>query len=209
MDSKKGCGLGGIIAIIILVVLFIVLKEYLLFILIAIGVIIAAFVILLLVLNKKDKAKAEEKELLNGNISERITAYRKLVSELMHFYYNIHDKEVKLILRKIEKAALKMIDVIKADPRDADKAGRFMRTSLDGAKRIMDSFRRLEKAPESSENVAKAKADAVSSLNRIIDAFEHQTKKLYDNDVMNMDVETEVLNKTLDEQWPKEKTEEE
>lgn len=204
MDSNKGCGIGGIIFIVLVVLGLIVFNNFWKIILIVFGVIAAIIITIVVVSSKKDKTNKEERELANGGLSAKIASFRKMLSKLMHYYYNIHDKEVKTLLKSIEKATNKMIDTIKQDPRDIDVAGRFMRTSLDGAKRIMDSYKRLENAPDGSEDIKNAKTAAVKSLNKIIETYKHQNQKLYDNDILSMDVETEVLNKTIDEQWAKE-----
>jgi len=201
MNSNKGCGIGGIIFVVLVILGLVIFKNFWKVILIGSGAVVIIVVVIILISSKKDKQIKEDRSIASGGLSEKITAYRKMLSELMHYYYNLHDKEVKTLLKKIEKATNKMINTIKQDPRDADTAGRFIRTSLDGAKRIMDNYKRLEKAPEGSEQIDNAKSEAEKSLKKIIEAFKHQNQKLYENDIMSMDVETEVLNKTIDEQW--------
>ncbi len=202
MDTSKGCGFGGIIVIILLAIALFIFKDLWKVILIAIAAVAAIIIILVVVLSAKRRKEIASQAAEDGNASEKVAVYRKLLSNLMHYYYNIRDKDVKERLKRIEKAASKMIDIARNDARDLDKAGRFLRTSLDGATRMMESYRQLEKAPAGMESTEKAKADALGVLDKIITAFEAQTQRLYDNDVLNMDVETEVLNKTLDELWP-------
>ena len=205
MDTSKGCGFGGIVVILLLVAALFILKDFWRVILIAIGVIAVIVIVLVAILSAKRRKEIAGQAALDGNASEKVAVYRKMLANLMHYYYNVRDKAVKERLKKIEKAAVKMIDVARSDARDLDKAGRFLRTSLDGAARMMESYRQLEKAPKGMENTDKAKADALAVLDKIIAAFEAQIKRLYDNDVLNMDVETEVLSNTLDEFQPQDK----
>lgn len=200
MDTNKGCSFGGLGVFFVLIVALLLFKNLWKIILVAMGLVVVALVVLVIVSSSKDKKAKIETDIATGNISERVAAYRKMLSELMYYYYNIHDKTVKTKLKQVEKAANRMIETVKADARDADKAGRFMRTALDGAKRVMKTYRTLEKAPE-GENIEKAKASALESLDKVIKAFDEQNKKLYDNDVLNMDVETEVLNQALEEDF--------
>jgi|GEM_PF-2055329 len=202
MDSNKGCGLGGIVVIALLVVAMFAFKNLWKVLLLGIAVVVILLVVVITVLSKNQKDNIEKQATKDGNINAKIMVYRKKLSELMHFYYNIHDKEVKSRLKKIEKMANQMLDIVHDDARDIDKAGRFLRTSLDGAKRMMESYRRLEKAPDNIDEVNRAKLEAIEVLDKMITAFDIQIKRLYENDVLNMDVETEVLDKTLDERWP-------
>ncbi len=200
METNKGCSFGGIIAFVVLVGALLLFKNLWKIILAAMGLLVLAVVIYIVYASAKEKKTKTEAEIANGNISERVAAYRKMLSELMHYYYNIHDKTVKEKLKLVEKAANRMIETVKADARDAEKAGLFMRTALDGAKRVMQTYQTLEKAPE-GEDIEKAKASALESLEKVVAAFDEQNKKLYENDVLNMDVETEVLNQSLEEDF--------
>ncbi len=197
METNKGCSFGGLVVLALFIGALLLFKNLWKIILIVMGLAVVALVSYIIYASSKEKKTKTEADIANGNISERIAAYRKMLSDLMSYYYNIHDKTVKAKLKQVEKAANRMIETVKADARDADKAGRFMRTALDGAKRVMQTFRTLESAPD-GEDIEKAKASAMESLDKVILAFDEQNKKLYENDVLNMDVETEVLNQALE-----------
>ncbi len=198
MDTNKGCSFGGLVIFLVLIAGLLLFKNLWKIILVAMGLVVLALVSVIIYTSSKEKKGKTEADIASGNISERVAAYRKMLSELMYYYYNIHDKTVKTKLKQVEKAANRMIETVKADARDADTAGRFMRTALDGAKRVMQTFKTLEKAPD-GEDIEKAKASALDSLDKVVKAFDEQNRKLFENDVLNMDVETEVLNQALED----------
>ena len=200
MDSNKGCSFGGMVVFLALIAGLLFFKDLWKIFLVALGFVVLALVAVIVYTSSKEKQNKVETDIATGNVSDRVAAYRKMLSELMYYYYNIHDKTVKTKLKQVEKSANQMIETVKADARDADKAGRFMRTALDGAKRVMQTYRTLEKAP-AGEDVENAKASALESLDKVIKAFDEQNKKLFENDVLNMDVETEVLNQALEEDF--------
>lgn len=188
MDSKNWGGAGILLALAATAALLYLFRHLWLALLIAVGAIAALVAVLLVLLNRHYKKKTAPGA---GGASAT-----ELPNILRH-YYNIRDPRMKQLMKDIDDEQRKMRKTVADDPRDRSAAYRFMRTALAGACRIAEGYARLEKAPPGVHEAHAAREKALATMASIHKAFIDQNGRLFRNDMLHLDIETEVLNKTL------------
>jgi hypothetical protein len=191
VDAKNGSGASLLLALAALVALLALYRRLWIWLLIALGVLAAGVVAFIVSLDRHYKKKGV------GRPAEASGVSPQTYPNVMRHFYNIHDPQMKTLLREIETERLKMLKTVSDDPRDRPAAERFLRTALTGACRIAEGYARLEKAPPGSHEAEATMAKARDSMRSIAQAFAQQNIRLFENDILHLDVETEVLDKTL------------
>jgi 5-bromo-4-chloroindolyl phosphate hydrolysis protein len=107
---------------------------------------------------------------------------------------NINNLELDQHLRNITKKARGILETIKNDPNDLDRARKFLKVYLDGTQRVTESY-----AKTHSKNATTDALDA--NFRRVLDSieqtFDEQQEKLKENDRFDLDVKIEVLKTQL------------
>lgn len=95
---------------------------------------------------------------------------------------------------RITHKAREILAVIEEDPRDLDKARKFLRTYLKGADNVTATY---VKTHQNDATTEKLDADFSKVLHSIEDTFNKQHKKLKENDQFDLDVQIQVLETQL------------
>ncbi|MCK5896986.1 MAG: 5-bromo-4-chloroindolyl phosphate hydrolysis family protein [Cocleimonas sp.] len=107
---------------------------------------------------------------------------------------NIDNLEMNQHLIGIVKKARTILETIKNDPNDLDRARKFLKVYLDGTQRVTESY-----AKTRSKNATTDVLDA--NFRRVLDTiektFDEQHEKLKENDRFDLDVKIEVLETQL------------
>ncbi len=105
----------------------------------------------------------------------------------------IRNPELNSRLRRITAKARDILGIIEDDPRDLRRARKFLRTYLDGARRVTEGYARTHTKQQNDildQNFRNV-------LNTIEEVFGEQHEKLLENDVLDLDVQIEVLETQL------------
>jgi 5-bromo-4-chloroindolyl phosphate hydrolysis protein len=87
--------------------------------------------------------------------------------------------------------------IVKGDPSDFKPARRFIDTMLSSMDRITNQSVQIYNSPEITEDGRKALDKARESLVLLRTAADNQIAKFNDNNILELDVELEVLKKSL------------
>ncbi len=102
----------------------------------------------------------------------------------------IRNMSVKHRLKSITNEAREIIKIIEADPKDLDRARKFLTVHLEGARRVTETYARTH-AKEATTDTQE------TDFNRVLDSiesnFQEQRKKLHKNDQFDLDVQMEVV----------------
>lgn len=104
---------------------------------------------------------------------------------------------VKTKLQDISRTVENILENFKKDPKDIKAAKNFLNYYLDATINLIGKYEDLSTRRVKSENIQATLAKAESLMNIIRESFHKQYEKLLEDDVMNLDVEIEVLEKTL------------
>ncbi|MCK5902504.1 MAG: 5-bromo-4-chloroindolyl phosphate hydrolysis family protein [Cocleimonas sp.] len=106
----------------------------------------------------------------------------------------INNLELDQHLKRIVKKARDILVVIEEDPKDLDRARKFLKVYLEGTQRVTESYAKTY-GKEATTDVLDANFKRV--LSAIEKTFDEQQEKLKENDRFDLDVKIEVLETQL------------
>jgi 5-bromo-4-chloroindolyl phosphate hydrolysis protein len=122
---------------------------------------------------------------------------RKL-SKLRASADRIQDRTVQVKAKNICALTEKILDDIKKDPKDVKPARSFLNYYLDTAMNILKQYNELAVQKVSSEEVKEVIKKVDRTLGTLEQAFEKQLEKLMENDVLALNTELTVLERTIE-----------
>jgi len=133
-----------------------------------------------------------------ANVQQVLVEAAAKVDAIAALSGRIRKEEVKSKIDTLITVARGILDDIRKDPKDAKRARQFLNYYLDAVTRILTHYTDLtERGIGSAE--ARASLDKVESLLLTLEsAFEKQRATLAQDDVLDLDSEISVLEKTLD-----------
>jgi 5-bromo-4-chloroindolyl phosphate hydrolysis protein len=130
-------------------------------------------------------------------INEIVQKGNKKIDELFKISKTIENRDISEKIRSICKTARKIYEAIEKNPSDIRTAREFILYYLDTASDIIHRYQRLSMNRDyiDDADITIEKAEQVIEL--IEEAFKKQLKKMYNNDVLDLDVEMKVLKQAL------------
>jgi 5-bromo-4-chloroindolyl phosphate hydrolysis protein len=122
---------------------------------------------------------------------------RKL-SKLQASADRIQDRNVQITAKNICVLTEKILDNIKKDPKDVKPARSFLNYYLDTAMNILQQYNDIAVQAVSSEEVENVIKKVDRTLGTLEQAFEKQLAKLMENDVLALNTELTVLERTIE-----------
>jgi 5-bromo-4-chloroindolyl phosphate hydrolysis protein len=118
------------------------------------------------------------------------------IASLEEAKQHISSINFKNSIDRITLKAREILTIIEEDPRDLDKARKFLKTYLKGAERVTATY---VKTHQNDATTEKLDSDFNQVLNSIEETFNKQHKKLKENDQFDLDVQIQVLETQLKE----------
>ncbi len=127
-----------------------------------------------------------------------ITEGSRKLSKLQASADKIQDRNVQVKAKNICVLTEKILDDIKKDPKDVKPARSFLNYYLDTAMNILKQYNELAVQKVSSEEVKEVIKKVDRTLGTLEQAFEKQLAKLMENDVLALNTELTVLERTIE-----------
>lgn len=124
------------------------------------------------------------------------TGSRKLV-QLRKVSARVGDTRVRSKANGVCDAAARILSEIRQDPADLRKARNFLDYYLDATFKVVDRYVSLSGRAVRTPEMDAALKRAEESLDTIRSAYDKQLMQLLENDVMDLDVELSVLERTI------------
>ena len=124
------------------------------------------------------------------------TGSRKLV-QLRKVVARVGDARVRAKANGVCDAAARILSEIRQDPADLRKARNFLDYYLDATVKVVDRYVSLSGRPIRTPEMDSSLKRAEESLDTIRSAYDKQLAQLLENDVMDLDVELSVLERTI------------
>jgi 5-bromo-4-chloroindolyl phosphate hydrolysis protein len=162
--------------------------------------VVAYFAIYLIIfaLRPKDTLKFN---LGNGITEEMVLTVLKeseeKIREMENLARQMKDEKIKVKIYHIIGIVRKIYENIRIDPEKMKVARQFLSYYFDTSIRIINKYSQLSKQEVKSPEITRALLKAEDMLNSIDTAFDKQLARLLSNDVMDLDVEIETLEKTF------------
>ena len=199
-NNKTGCSVGLIILIATVVVLMFAFKNLFWWLLGIVLFIIVAVIIALLVYNAREKKKKEElvtDGVTVGDVDAYILKSESRLQSIRRNYYKLKDDDMRRELDLISDRFKKITKIVKDDPTDFKVARRYLNTMLSSLDTIVSQSVKLFESPELSDEGKSSLLSAKEGMELLRESAETQINKLYENNILELDVEIEVLKKSL------------
>lgn len=199
-DNKTGCSVGFILVIAAVVILMFAFKNLFWWLLGIVLFLVALVVVGFLVYNSKEKKKKEKivtDGVTAGDVDEYIRKSSARLQAIRRNYYKLKDDEMRRELDLISDRFKQITKIIKEDPTDFKVARRYVNAMLSSLEVIISQSVRLFESPNLSEDGAASLAKAKEGLVLLKESAEKQINKLYENNILELDVEIAVLKKSL------------
>lgn len=199
-NSKQGCSAASIVFLIIAVAAFFIFKNLFWWVL---GFVVFAIVIIgiaLLVYNSKQKKKSEEL-VADGITAGEVDKYFKDADHRMQAvrrsYFKLKDDRMRSELDNITDRFKKISETVKSDLSDFKKARRYLNTMLSSLETIVIQSVKLFSVTKRSDEINESLEKAYGGMVLLRKSADNQIDKLNENNLLELDVEIEVLKKTL------------
>jgi len=186
--------LGGILGAATFVIFFILVQSGILIAIIAAS---AAFIAGMLLENepkamtvKLDGMDAQSLEAVLVQAEAKLAQFESLVNR-------IESKTIQAKAMQIASLEHKIIEDIESDPKDLKPARGFLTYYQDAAINIIRKYLQIMERGGSVSDIQTSVAKVEPILETIKAAFEKQLARLLENDVLDLDIEISVLEKTL------------
>ena len=199
-NNKTGCSVGLIILIATVVVLMFAFKNLFWWLLGIVLFVIVAVIIALLVYNAREKKKKEElvtDGVTVGDVDAYILKSESRLQSIRRNYYKLKDDDMRRELDLISDRFKKITKIVKDDPTDFKVARRYLNTMLSSLDTIVSQSVKLFESPELSDEGKSSLLSAKEGMELLRESAETQINKLYENNILELDVEIEVLKKSL------------
>lgn len=131
------------------------------------------------------------------DLENALSVGRAKLAELKRAVYAITDTTVRAKGEEIVHVTDRILKDIEQDPKDLRQARQFLNYYLDTTIKIVSRYVSLSRESVLSAEARETLAKVESSLETIRRAFEKQLAKLMEDDVMDLDTEIEVLERTI------------
>ena len=160
----------------------------------------AAFAAGLLLFAPRDKERIHEFKLHGISRSDLLAALRQggiQVGELRSAISGIPSKKIKAKASAVVSVAERILADIEQDPKDLRRARPFLNYYLDATIKIVTRYVSLSNQGVISPDIEQSKRRVEEILDTLKGAFEKQLALLLEDDVMDLDAELEVLERTI------------
>ena len=117
----------------------------------------------------------------------------KTIAAIEQAKRDMRNAELRSRLERITTLARQILKLLEEDPRDLRRARKFLTVYLEGAQQVTAGYVNTHPKVQSQELETNFRNVLIS----IEDVFKEQQQKLLENDVLDLDVKIEVLNRQL------------
>lgn len=157
-------------------------------------VIAALFLVSGLFIFRRKLPHMEEKE---ADLESSLAEGRRKLAEIEALRKQVRDRAVAAKIDSIEETIRKILAEIKRDPGDLKTARQFLSYYLDATITILAKYVKLSAQGVDDQGIRNSLARTGAMLDTIGAAFEKQLARLLTNDVMDLDTELSLLEKTI------------
>ena len=148
------------------------------------------------------RAAANEPDLTGSGITHQeltqaLTDGARKLTQLKRATDRVRDDRVRAKANAVCDAVARIITDVREDPKDLRGARKFLNYYLDAAINVVKRYVDLRNRGASTAEAQAALSRAESSLETIRAAYERQLQHLLENDLMDLDTELEVLERTI------------
>ena len=130
-------------------------------------------------------------------LTQALTDGARKLAQLKRAADRVRDDRVRAKANAVCDAVARIITEVREDPKDLRGARKFLNYYLDAGINVVKRYVDLHKRGVSTAEAQAALSRAETSLETIRAAYERQLQHLLENDLMDLDTELEVLERTI------------
>ena len=130
-------------------------------------------------------------------LTKALTDGARKLAQLKRAADRVRDDRVRAKANAVCDAVARIITDVREDPKDLRGARKFLNYYLDAGINVVKRYVDLHKRGVSTAEAQAALSRAETSLETIRAAYERQLQHLLENDIMDLDTELEVLERTI------------
>ena len=154
--------------------------------------------IILFALRPKDQLSIKFGNGITGEmLGNLLSEGEEKITELENLGKQIRDEKIRVKIYHIISIVKKIFENIRKDPEKMKVARQFLSYYFDTSISIVNKYSQLSMQEVQSPEISRSLLKAENMLNSIDIAFDRQLARLLSNDVMDLDVEIETLEKTF------------
>ena len=146
-----------------------------------------------------DKAKAEQAKATTGDaaVDSLILRGQQLLEQIRSENDRLPEPEISEQIDTIESIANQIFKAVIEQPKKAPQIRRFMDYYLPTTLKMLVAFRRMEEGNVTGESADNARQRIRESLDMVIEAFNKQLARLYEDDALDITTDIDVLETML------------
>lgn len=161
---------------------------------------ILGYISLNLIMSPK-KNSQENKNTVRGMSSNDVEAIVKegkfKVKSIKRYAHKINNQKVTNEINEICEVGHKILDGLKKDPKDIRVAKKFLNYYLDSTVYLVEKYVEISSTGLDSDEIVQRLNKMEGMLDMIKDTFLKQYERLIDNDLISIDAELDLLEKTI------------
>lgn len=123
---------------------------------------------------------------------------RLKLSKLRAYTDRIQDRSIQIKARNIGLLTEKILDTIEKDPKDLKPSRSFLNYYLDAVLKILNQYNEMSTQKIGSKDVEQLIVKVDGTLTALEQACEKHLKRLMENDLLDLDTELTVLQRTIE-----------
>lgn len=139
----------------------------------------------------------EEKPTGNAELDKMLKDGNLAISELRRLNHNIKDAAISADIDRMEAAAGKIFDYVKANPEKLPDIRRFMDYYLPTSLKLLNAYDRMDATGVSGENIDSTKSRVAGMMDTVAAAFEKQLDSLFGDEALDISSDISVLETML------------
>lgn len=139
----------------------------------------------------------EEPSTGNAELDKMIKDGDLAISELRRLNGSIRDEKISADIDRMETAAQRIFDHVKADPKKLPDIRRFMDYYLPTSLKLLNAYDRMDSTGVSGENIDSTKERVSGMMDTVAAAFEKQLDSLFGEEALDISSDIAVLETML------------
>ena len=123
--------------------------------------------------------------------------YARVLRDIRLANDRIADPVLSAKIDRLEEITAKIFRAVEEDPGKKGRIDRFLTYYLPTTQKLLDAYAEFENAGVEGENLRQAKGRIESTMDSIVQGFEHQLDQLYQADALDVDSDIRVMEQML------------
>lgn len=140
----------------------------------------------------------EEKPTGNAELDKMIRDGKLAIAEMKRLDEAIEDETISAQIRRLEEVSAKIFEQVKAEPKKLPEIRRFLDYYLPTTLKILNAYAQMEEQGVEGANITAAKERIEGMMDKVVEGFEKQLDRLFENEAMDITTDVQVLEQMLE-----------